>query len=39
MLTNFFKKTFATLVLAEHNGKTLSKNTMKLLSASKKLND
>ena len=30
---------FATLALAEHNGKNLSKNTLKLLSASQKLKD
>ena len=32
-------KNFATLALAEHNGKILSKNTLKLLTASSKLND
>ena len=32
-------KNFATLALAEHNGKVLSKNTLKLLTASSKLND
>ncbi len=30
---------FATLALAEHNGKRLSKNTLKLLEAAQKLND
>ena len=30
---------FATLALAEHNGKVLSKNTLKLLTASQKLKD
>jgi hypothetical protein len=30
---------FATLALAEHNGKVLSKNTLKLLSAAQKLKD
>ena len=29
---------FATLALAEHNGKNLSKNTLKLLTAAQKLN-
>ena len=30
---------FATLALAEHNGKVLSKNTLKLLTAAHKLKD
>lgn len=30
---------FATLALAEHNGKTLSKNTLKLITAAQKLKD
>jgi len=30
---------FATLALAEHNGKALSKNTLKLLTAASKLKD
>jgi hypothetical protein len=30
---------FATLALAEHNGKILSKNTLKLITAAHKLND
>ena len=30
---------FATLALAEHNGKALSKNTLKLLTAAQKLKD
>ena len=33
------KTTFATLAIAEHNGKILSKNTLKLLTASYKLKD
>ena len=33
------KWSFATLALAEHNGKALSKNTLKLLSASNKLKE
>lgn len=32
-------KGFATLAIAEHNGKILSKSTLKLLTASNKLND
>lgn len=30
---------FATLAIAEHNGKNLTKNTLKLLSASQKLKE
>jgi len=33
------QKGFATLAIAEHNGNVLSKNTLKLLSASNKLKD
>lgn len=38
----FLKKinqTFATLAIAEHNGKNLTKNTLKLLNASSKLKE
>lgn len=33
------QRNFATLAIAEHNGKTLSKNTLKLLTAANKLKD
>ncbi len=36
---SLIKNTFATLVLAEHNGKKLSSNTLKVLSASNKLKE
>jgi len=39
MLFKQLNKRFATLAIAEHNGKILSKNTLKLLTASSKLND
>ncbi len=39
MFFKSIKNTFATLVVAEHNGKKISNNTLKLLSATKKLND
>jgi hypothetical protein len=39
MLFKSIKNSFATLVIAEHNGKKLSNNTLKMLSATKKLND
>jgi hypothetical protein len=39
MLLTSIKKCFATLALAEHNGKNLSKNTLKLLTASAKLKE
>jgi hypothetical protein len=39
MFLKSIKNRFATLVLGEHNGKKLSNNTIKLLSAAKKLND
>lgn len=37
MLLQRSKGFFATLALAEHNGKQLSKNTLKLLTAASKL--
>ena len=36
-LTRRVHNLFATLAIAEHNGKALTKNTLKLLSASQKL--
>jgi hypothetical protein len=39
MLLTSIKKCFATLALAEHNGKNISKNTLKLLTASTKLKE
>jgi hypothetical protein len=39
ILANTIRKHFATLAIAEHNGKTLTKNTLKLLNASSKLKD
>jgi hypothetical protein len=39
MLFKSIKNSFATLVIAEHNGKKLTNNTLKMLSATKKLND
>jgi hypothetical protein len=39
LFRQLIKNTFATLVLAEHNGKKLSSNTLKLLSAASKLKD
>jgi hypothetical protein len=33
------QRNFATLAIAEHNGKALSKNTLKLLTAANKLKD
>ena len=39
MLVSRAARTFATLAIAEHNGKVLSKNTLKLLSAAKELKD
>lgn len=38
MISQMQKRMFSTLVLAEHNGKTLSKNSLKLLSAAGKFN-
>ena len=37
LLKSFLKNSFATLVLAEHNGKKLLSNTLKVLSAANKL--
>lgn len=37
IFSQLIKNTFATLVLAEHNGKKLSSNTLKVLSAANKL--
>ncbi len=39
LFKQLIKNSFATLVLAEHNGKKLSSNTMKVLSAANKLKD
>ncbi len=39
LIQTIIKNTFATLVLAEHNGKRLSSNTLKVLSAANKLKD
>ncbi len=39
LFRSVIKKSFATLVLAEHNGKRLSSNTIKVLSAANKLKD
>lgn len=39
ILANTIRKHFATLAIVEHNGKTLTKNTLKLLNASSKLKD
>lgn len=39
IFSQLIKNTFATLVLAEHNGKKLSSNTLKVLSAANKLKD
>jgi hypothetical protein len=39
ILIKTMRKHFATLAIAEHNGKALSKNTLKLLNASSKLKD
>lgn len=38
-LTKIINRKFATLAIAEHNGKVLTKNTLKLLNASNKLKD
>ena len=38
-LAKTIRKHFATLAIAEHNGKSLTKNTLKLLNASSKLKD
>jgi hypothetical protein len=39
ILIKTMRKHFATLAIAEHNGKALTKNTLKLLNASSKLKD
>ncbi len=39
LFRSLIKNTFATLVLAEHNGKRLSSNTLKVLSATSKLKE
>jgi hypothetical protein len=39
ILANTIRKHFATLAIAEHNGKVLTKNTLKLLNASSKLKE
>jgi hypothetical protein len=39
MLMKAIKNSFATLVIAEHNGKSLNKNSLKLLTAASKLKD
>jgi hypothetical protein len=39
LLSRRLQKQFATLALAEHNGKMLTKNTLKLLNASSRLKE
>ena len=39
ILIKTMRKHFATLAIAEHNGKVLTKNTLKLLNASSKLKE
>jgi hypothetical protein len=39
LFRSLVKNSFATLVLAEHNGKRLSSNTLKVLTATSKLKD
>jgi hypothetical protein len=39
LFRSIIKNSFATLVLAEHNGKRLSSNTFKVLSAANKLKE
>jgi hypothetical protein len=39
IVSHINRKYFSTLVLAEHNGKTISKNSLKLLSAAHKFGE
>lgn len=39
LLSCIHRSLFSTLVIAEHNGKTISKNSLKLLSAAHKFNE